>query len=895
MDWHARIRGALTSAGARPDDDVIEELAQHARAVYESARAEGLEHHEAESRVLAQVERWKREAGALRHKGSDVTVSVPPPATSTSWFAGVAQDSRYAFRVLRRQPRFALLVVLTMALGIGSTAVLFNVTYGVLVKPLPWPDGDRLVVLKETRGGNTPRFGSFSNAAYVAWRDQASTIEEIGAWSLRTVTLTGAGDPERIRITRASASLFTVLGVRPLIGSLFSEKDEVTPVVVLSEGLWRQRFGGVPDVLGRTVVLDGEPHTIVGVIADSMVYPDRQSRAWVPFRVPAPVGNLMSMFQVVAKLHPGATVAQAAAEGTARGRFVANTGMTTNAIFGGDGPVEVAGMTLGDAITRDVRRPLIVLLAAVVLLLAIAVANVASLQLARATSRRRELAIRAALGAGRAGAVRPLVLENVLLGIAGGMTGLGLAWLLHHAAVGVLPADFPRLHDLGIDLTIVLLTVAISALASLVFGLVPAFRLPSQESVGTLAEDRMPEAGIRTHSRIARVRLFVLAGQVAIACVLLVAASLLGRSFMKMLHADRGFDPSTILSAVLPLTDASYTPERRAAVVQTIIDRLDAMPTVQKVAFTSEAPLTPGGSTSSFMLPSRPTAGPIQAAPRLVSPGYFAALGLRIIAGRSLEDSDTATSQPVAVVNETFARRYLGDRPLGTAIPRGFWGRDQDATATIVGVVEDIRYVGSEVTSLPEMYFSAKQFSQGILTPVATMLIRSDAPSSLAAAVRSAIREADPALVPASLMTLEDRLLATSLARPRLYAVLLGGFAVIALVVTAVGLFGVLSYSVAQRTHELGIRSALGARRIDLVSLVLRDGFRVVGAGLTIGLFGSGWSARFIDALLYGIETSDPMTYFTVPLVILAVAVLACLAPALRAATLDPLRALRSR
>lgn len=896
MDWNARIRAALTTPAATPDEDVIEELAQHARAMYNSARAEGLTREDAERRVAAQIDRWRREAGSLRHRSRRIPVPAPPPAAA-SWLAGVTPDARYAFRVLRRQPRFALLVAITMALGIGTTSLLFSITYGVLMKPLPWPDGDRLVVLRETRGGNAPRFGSFSNAAYLAWREGSSTTEEIAAWSPKTVTLTGAGDAERIRITTATASLFTVLEIQPLIGSLFSEADEVRPVAVLSEGLWRQRFGGDPGVLGRIIHLDGEPHTIVGVTSDSVAYPDRRSRAWVPLRVPVPAGNLLSMFEAVAKLRRGATAEQAAAEGTARGRFVANTGMTTTAIFGGDGPVDVTAVSLRDAITRDVRRPLIVLFAAVILLLAIAVTNVAGLQLARATGRRRELAIRAALGAGRGGTVRPLVLENLLLGTAGGAGGLALAWVLQRGAAGVLPADFPRQQDVGIDVTIVLFTVATSALASLLFGLLPAVRLRSLDVVGSLAEDRMPAGGLRGRSSVARARLVVLAAQVAIACVLLVGASLLGRSFLQLLHAERGFDPSRVLSASLPLPDAIYTPQRRRALLDAIVGRLERTPGVRHVSFTTEAPLTPGGSTSSFTLRSAAAgAAPVQAAPRLVSPGYFATLGLRVVAGRSLAASDTATSQPVAVVNETFVRRYLGGAPLGTSIPMGVWGATQKGDATIVGVVEDIRYVGSTVATLPEMYFSANQFAVGIRPPVGTLLVRTDEdPSLFAAAVRSAIREADPSLVPASVMTLEDRLLATSLARPRLYAVLLGSFALIALVVTGVGLFGVLSYSVAQRTHELGVRSALGARRTDLVSLVLGDGLRIVAGGLAVGLIASAWSMRSIETLLYGVRAGDAVTYVAVPLVIVTVAILACLAPAVRAAKLDPLRALRSQ
>jgi putative ABC transport system permease protein len=717
MDWNARIRAALTTSSGVPDEDVVEELAQHARAMYTAARADGCLDAVAEGRVTKQIERWRLEAVALRHKSRRTSIVEPPPAVSASWFAGFAQDARYASRLLWQQPRFALLVILTMAIGIGATTTLFSITYGVLIKPLPWLDSDRLVVLKETRGGNAPRFGSFSNAAYLAWREQTSTVQEIAAWAPQTFTLTGAGDPERIRMTAGTASLFRVLSVRPLIGSLFDEKAEGTPVVVLSEGLWRQRFSGDPNVLGRIIQLDGEPRTVIGVVSDAVAYPDRQSRGWVPFRVPPPGGNLLSMFEALARLRPDATVEQAAAEGTARGRFAANTGMTTMAIFGGNGPVVVSARPVRDALTGDVRRPLITLLVAVALLLAIATSNIASLQLARATNRRRELAIRAALGASTGRVIRQLVVESLLLGAAGGAAGFGVAWVLHRGAARILPADFPRAGDLNLDATVVIFTVIVSVAVSLIFGLLPALRVRRINLVESLAEDGISPVGVTGRSGVARSRMVIIAGQVAIACVMLVGASLLGRSFIELLHADRGFDPSLVLSAAIPMPGPAYTPARRIAVLQDIIDRLEAMPGIQHVAFTSEAPLTPGGSTSSLTLPSRDPGGgtaAVQASPRQVSPGYFSALGLRIVAGRSLEISDTETSQPVVVVNETFARRYLGATPLGAKIPMGVWGGGQQGEGTVVGVVEDVRYVGATVTSLPEMYFSYRQLKVGL-------------------------------------------------------------------------------------------------------------------------------------------------------------------------------------
>jgi predicted permease len=898
MDWTARIRSALNVPGRPDDDGVVEELAQHARAVYEQARADGSTHDEADARVAALIDRWRTEAASLRHRARH-TPSPAPPASTSSGAAGVMQDVRYAWRLVRRQPGFAALVILTMALGIGATTSLFTVTYGVLMRPLPWPGEDRLVVLKETRGGRAPRFGSLSNAAYLAWSDRPGTLDALGAWTIQNVTLTGAGDPERLRVTAATASMLRVLDLRPSIGSLFEDKDEGTPVVVLSESLWRQRFGGDPGVVGRLARFDGEPRTIVGVVPDAAGYPDRQTRAWIPYKVPLPAGNYLAMFEAVARLKPGVTIAQAAAEAAARGRSAADTGMTTMAIFGGDGPIEVAVRPLRDALTGDVRRPLVVLLGAVGLLLLIATANIASLQLARATTRRREIAIRAALGATSARAMRQLLIESLLLGPMGGAAGLAMAVMLRRGAAAMLPADFPRIHELAIDARVGLFAVAISIAVSVVVGVLPALHVRRLNLVPSLADDGTSPVGLTGRTAVARSRLLIIGGQVAIACVLLVGASLLGRTFLALLHADRGYDPALVLTTPISMPAPGYSPERRVAVLTDIMARLAATPGVRHAAATSEAPWMPGGSTSSFTLPSSDGGAPVpvQASPRLVSTEYFAALGLRVLAGRYFDDRDTETSQPVVVVNDTFARRYLRDRPLDAAIPLAVMGRatEGQGTAAVVGVVEDVRYIGATVTSLPEIYFLFRQMKVGLRSTTGTLLVRGDGePERLSNVVRSAVRQADDALVPGTIMTVQDRLLLTTLARPRLYAVLLGSFAAAALIVTGVGLFGVLSYTVAQRTRELGLRAALGARRRDLVALVLRQGLTIVLGGVAVGLLGSLWLTRFVTTLLYGVDGRDGLTYAATAAIVISVAVLACVAPARRAARLDPLRALRS-
>lgn len=896
-EWKSRIRTAFEAQGPAPEDDILEELAGHAQAMYDSARSAGLSHDEADNRVSRQIECWRMNAAGLRRFSGRQPSVQPPQASPSSNLTGIMQDIVYAVRLVRRQPRFALLAIAAMALGIGATTLLFSVAYGVLMKPLPWPNARRLVVLKETRGGRPPRFGSFTNASYVAWREQMTNIEEIAAWSQRDVTLTRAGDPERIRVVFSTASLFRALGVHPHLGSVFVEKEETERVLVISGSLWRERFGASPQAVGRIVQLDGQPYRITGVLDDALAFPDRQARAWAPMRVPLATGNLLSMFNAVAAVRSSATPSQVSAEGTARGRFAADTGMTTMAVFGGSGPIEVWAQPLLDALTADVRRPLVVLLVAVGLMFVTATANVAGLQLARATTRRREIAIRAALGAGSVRLARQLILENLLIGFAGGVAGLAAAWWLHRLMPLLLPADFPRVRDLSINATVVLFAVLASVVASTICGLLPALYARRLRLVESLAEDGSGAVGPGARSRTLQARMLIMAAQVAVACVLLVGASLLARSFVALLKADRGYNPSGVLAVRLSLPEPLYTPERRYGLLNEIVGRLAAAPGVIQASFTSEMPLSAGGSTAALTMKSPHADGGIitvQASPRVVSPGYFRAVGMRILQGRGFEDSDMQTSPPVAIVNRVFARRYLADDALGAALPMGVGYQDTDRNATIVGIVDDVRHLSPADATQPEIYYSYLQLGHRLSTPVLNLVLRvAGNPAESATTVRTVLREVDTNLAPDSIFTMEERLL-RGLAGPRLYAILLGGFAVFALIIAGVGLFGVLSYVVAQRSRELAVRTALGARQIDIIKEVLRQGMAVAGLGLAAGLLGSFVLTRFIAAMLYGVTAHDVATYLVVPVVLLLVALAACLAPALRAARIDPIRLLKA-
>ncbi len=898
MDWVAHVRRGFEGASRPPDDDVIAELAEHAAALYDAARADGETQDEAERRVAVAIGRWREEASALTRPVRRRPAVAPPPVLPARILGGAAQDLRYACRLLRREPRSAAITVALLAIAIGATTALFSVAYGVLGRPLPWPGADRIVVLDETRGGHAARFGHFSNTAYLAWRDGASTIAGLAAWSTRLVTLSGAGEPERIRIVAATATLFPVLDVRPLLGAPFRASDEAQPVVVLSETLWRDRYGADPAILGRAIELDGQPYTVVAVMPGSVAFPDRRTLAIVPLAVPAASSNALSMFDAVARLRPGVSPAEAAAEATARGRAGLDAGLSGMAIFGSRGPIHVTAQPLVDAWTADVRRPLMVLLLAVALLLVAATASASALQLARTTARLRELAVRAALGAGRARVTRQLVTEALVLGAMGGAAGIALAAGLNRAWPVLLPADFPRSDDIRVDAAVMLFAGVVAVGASIACGLLPALRLRRLDLVSTLADDGTAPVGTGWRSRQARVRAAVQVLQVAVACVLLVGASLLARSFVALLGADRGFDIEHVMSSRLSMTAPIYAaPEKRFAMVQRALSRLGGTPGVTEVAFVSEIPLTPGGSTSSLAFTSPDgEAVTAQASPRIVSPRYFAALRLRVIAGRAFSDADTSTSQPVVVVNEAFARRYLGAKAIGSTIPMaGYAPPDRrPPETTVIGVVTDVRYVDGATRSQPELYYSYLQLGDRLPVRTVTLLARVSAPSAaIAPAFARAVQEADGRLVTDLIMPLEQRLTSTILARPRLYAAVLAVIAGVALAIAGVGLFGLVWYSVSLRSRELAIRVALGASRGGVMWLVLRHGAGITVVGIVVGMAVAAAGTRLLAAQLYGVAPHDLSTFVGVPLLLLGIAGAASLAPAVRAATLDPLRTLR--
>ncbi len=798
-----------------------------------------------------------------------------------------------------------------MAIGIGATTTLFSLTYAVLLRPLPWPAPDRVVRLQETRGGNPGRIPwTISNTTYHAWREQPSTIDEVGGW-MRSQTMTlavGAEATERVRVGKVTPSLLHVLGVPPGAGRVFADEDASNrggpTVVVIGFDFWQRRLGGDPAAIGRSLRLDDRLMTIVAVMPRGFAFPDRETEAWLPLDIPrvsAGADLIQAMiFNAVARLRPGVTPQQAASEATARGLAAPRLGSGAVALFGNDGAVAVVAVPARDALTADVRPALVVLLAAVALIFSTAIASVLVLQASRALKRRREMAIRMAIGAGAGRLARLWLVESAIVGLAGGLAGLLVAAALHRVLPAVLPPDFPRLGEVRMGAFTGTVAGGLTLLAALICGLVPMLQLRDRALASSLNADAVSDASGAATTRATRIRRAMMVGQVAIACVLLVGTGLLVRSFAALLSADRGFDPHGVLTAHFTTTARPFA--SGSAGLERAQQRLSSLAGVTDVAFGNALPFVTTGGFRGFRMPSPADPGTtvqVQTIMRTVSPEYFAAMRLRLVAGRPLEPADTASSLPVVVVNRTFASRYLGSHPLGTILPVAAGNRRD---WTVVGVVDDLRqgglngvapsaFGGVSDPPEPEMFFTYRQSTNTVQEIVFVVRSTADA-ASLAPMLRTIVAEEEPSLAIDSVMTLDDRV-RRSLARPRTYAMLLGGFGVFALSIAAVGLFGVMSYLAVQRTREIGIRAALGATPADILRLVSAEAVAILAAGVSIGILAAFLLARTLTPLVYGISTRDAVSFVAVPIILSVAAAAACAAPAYRAMRVNPLAALR--
>ena len=810
------------------------------------------------------------------------------------------QDLRYAARTLLRSPGFTLVAVLTLALGIGANTAIMSVVNGVLLRPLPYPSPDRLVrVYTAFRGSGTPRY-AMSQPEFMDYKGLAHVFENAAAYTGATLTLTGgcaatggACEPERVRGIAATRDLFPALGVSPLRGRNFGGDEGRTgrePVVIVTHEFWQNRFGGSPDLLGRVLTLNGIGRRVIGILPPDVTI--ARAEAFIPIYInpDSLAGRATNYLSGVARLRPNVTVERAQQELDALTRATAARYPNVYPSSMGYGATVTS---MRDAIVGDVRPALLILLGAVALVLLIACANVANLLLARGEARQREIAVRLALGANRRRIVRQLLTESTVLALAGGAGGTLLAWWGMKALLAVNPDAIPRLELVRIDPTVGLATLGVALITGLLFGLAPAMRVARPELQSSLKEGTRGGSVGRAQQRLGRA---LVAGEVALAVVVVIGAALLMRSFWALRNVDPGFDPTNVLAVDVALPVARYDPNATTTFYRQLVERMAGLPGVTAAAAASDLPPVAGGSNWDIeILGRRRAAG--QAAPspnvRVVTDGYFRALRIEPIRGRVFGAEDAGSSQLVAVINETAERTiWRGTSPIGQQIrfaPEEPW-------LTVVGVARDVRSMGLSEDVTPEVYLLHEQLPAITKETERTMYVvartAGDA-AALAPAARRAVRELDPLLAITGIRTMTE-MIDLSVARPRFTMLLLGVFGAVALVLAAVGIYGIMAHAVKRRTREIGIRMALGAKPADVLRLVVGQGMALAGAGLGVGVLVALAATRLMTRLLFGISANDPLTFVSIVVLLAAIALLASWLPARRAVSTDPTLALRS-
>jgi putative ABC transport system permease protein len=803
------------------------------------------------------------------------------------------QDLSYGARTLLKQPGFTLIAVLTLSLGIGANTAIFSVVHAALLKPLPYEKPEQLVMIWER---NLPRGleqSQVSPVTYCDWREQKHLFDKIAGWWYPQVNLTDTGsEPQRVRTVDVTDAFFDVLGARLIIGRGFQPGEDRPGgerLAVIGHELWQGRYNSDPNILDKAITLDGRSHSVIGVAPPGFDYPNA-TEVWTPLGwEPRQHSRNARFFEVVARLKPGVRLWQAQVEMNALSNRIAQDNSQSNKDWG------AVLVSLRDQLVGDFRLALLVLFGAVGLVLLIACANVANLLLARAGAREKEVAIRLSIGATRGRLLRQLLTESVLLAFLGGGIGLLIAAWGANVLLKLNPVEIPRLENLSVNATILAFTFGVSLLTGLIFGLVPALQASKPDLNRTLKE-----GGRETHIGGGRIRGALVIAEIAIALVLLVGAGLLLKSFMRLQHADAGFNPANLLTFNLQLPFSSYRDWRQVSELYSqLIARLKAVPGVESADATGFLPLE-GGWPEKFLIKGRPPAQgeePI-AQNRPVSEGYFQTMGIPLLGGRRFDERDQADAPGVVIVNEALARLYFpNEDPVGkriTTLSRqyGPLGRVMPASLEmeIVGLVGNEKNSNLSKTAEPSVYFSHRQFSYRSMSVVVKTAA---APLGLAKAAQNEVWSLDRNLPVSNIKTMEQRL-GEAVAQPRFSALLLGLFAALALLLAAVGIYGVISYTVEQRAHEIGVRIALGAGASDILKLVVGRGLALTLVGVALGLLGAFGLTRLISGLLYGVRTTDPLTFVAMPALLALVALLACYIPARRATKVDPITALRS-
>jgi len=800
------------------------------------------------------------------------------------------QDIRFGIRMLAKKPIFSIIAVITLALGIGANTAIFSVVNGVLLRPLPFKEPDRLMMIRETK---LPQFPEFSVAPgnFLDWKKQNTVFERLVAFKYSSLNVVGTGDPERLGALNVTDGFFAMLGAQPQLGRDFlAEEDQVghNNVVILSHGLWQRRFGGDPKILNQTITLNRQAYSVIGVMPAAFHFGSGENELdlWTPmaFSQEQTENHGGHGLATIGQLKPGITVDQARAEMSAIAARLA-------AQYPVDIGWDVKVMPLLEFSVRSIKPALLVLLVAVVFVLLIACANVANLLLARAAGRQKEIATRTSLGASRWRIVRQLLTESLLLSLLGGAVGLALAKWGMDLLLALAPPDLPRLNNVSLDGRALVFTAAITMLTGVIFGLVPAL----QSSKPNLNET-MKDAGRGSTEggRRQRIRSTLVVLEVAAALVLLVGTGLMIRSFWQLQKVDPGFNPDNALTAQISLPKTKYPEEsQQVAFFQELIERVATLPGVQSAGAGHVVPLTGNDFVLAFEIDGRPPLPPGATQSTnyySVSADYFKAMGIPLRRGRVFTERDTKDSPRVAVINETMAKKMFPDEdPIGKRITFDNRQKGNPEWFEIVGVVGDVKQYGLDQATTMQTY---EPYIQQTF-PYMTLVVRTTSdPTNLASVIRGEVLKLDKEQPTTNFKTLNE-FFSISIAQQRFSVVLLGVFAVVALVLAAVGIYGVLSYAVTQRTHEIGIRVALGAGRRDVMRLVVGQGMLLTVIGVGCGLGAAFALTRLMASLLFGVTATDKATFASVAILLLAVALLACYIPARRATKVDPLVALR--
>jgi putative ABC transport system permease protein len=877
--WLIQLRLLLRSLfrGRQVQQDLDQEMQDHLERQIEQGLADGLSPEEARFAAL-------RAMGAITQNKEECR-----DTRRVNWIEDLVQDLRHGARRLRKNPAFTIVAVLVLALGIGANTAMFSVAYGILLRPLPYAGSDRVAVVYMRFFPRDFAFGTLCIRDYLMWKENNHAFEDPSLFrSLRLDIGGNEGVPEQVQGASVTAGFFPTLQVRPLLGRTFAPGDDqpaTRSLTVLGESVWRRRFAASSAVLGKTILVNGAPSTVIGVMPDVFRFPRRDTEVWTNLPLNPPTRYGPWFFRGVARLKPGVTLQQAQVETNHIGQRM----MQQNPYYK---RLTLPVLGLREALLGTTLKPAILVLAgAVGLVLLIAVVNVANLMLARATVREREMALRLSLGASRGRLVRQLLTESVLLAVMGGVVGLALAWGGIELIRFWNPGDLPLIDSVRMDWTALGFIVLLSMFTGILFGLAPAFESARADLNATIKEGGRTGASTRG----GRTRTALVVSEIALSLMLLIGAGLLLRSFANLRSVTGGFStqPRQILTILISPGNRKYRDDRVGlAFYDEVLRRARAVPGVEAADLADSLPPDRQGDADTFQIEGQPLApgelNPIISQPA-VGPDFFRALGIPLIKGRYFNQHDTQDSRPVAIASEGFVHRFFANQePLGQRIKQSGPGYG-DKWMDIVGVVGNVKYLGLTVDTDPALYMPFAQ-SYG---PLMFLVVRSSGDAAgLAGPLRNDIQSIDPGVTLAQIGTMEQAL-DLSVSQPRFNTMLLSLFAGIALLLAAVGIYGLVAYSVAQRTHEIGVRMALGAAQADVVRMVVRQGASMAVIGIALGLGGAFLLTRLLKTMLFGIGVSDALTFVAAPLLIMLVVLAATFVPALRATRISPVVALR--